>query len=88
MSKYTIRFHRKVTKFLLLHPEIASRLKEIVPTLEENPYSQALDIKRLSGTEYGIFRLRIQKYRFIFRVHDQELEILFSDAGSRGQIYK
>jgi len=48
------------------------------------------DIKALKGMSIGIKRLRVGKYRVIFRIVEDEqdavLEII--DIGSRGDIYK
>lgn len=48
------------------------------------------DIKKMSGYKDGRYRLRIGKYRVIFKyLNDTEIEILcIMDIGSRGDIYK
>ncbi len=84
---YTIRLHTRVQKFLIAHPDIALRFQDILPILEVDPYSRELDVKRMKGWLWES-RLRIGKYRFIFVVHDDELQVLFLDADSRGSIYK
>lgn len=48
------------------------------------------DIKKMSGYKDGRYRLRVGKYRVIYKyVTDTEIEILMiMDIGSRGDIYK
>ena len=48
------------------------------------------DIKKMSGYKDGRYRLRVGKYRIIYKyLSDNELEILYiMDIGSRGDIYK
>lgn len=47
------------------------------------------DIVRFKHTKYNdIFRLRIGKYRAIFRVVNNELVILVIKIDSRGEVYK
>jgi mRNA interferase RelE/StbE len=62
---------------------IDSKLK----LLSQSPYptNDALDIKKLANSEY--FRLRINNYRFIYEIIDEELVILMLDGDNRGDIY-
>ena len=48
------------------------------------------DIKKMSGYKDGRYRLRVGKYRVIYKyLTDTEIEILLiMDIGSRGDIYK
>jgi len=48
------------------------------------------DIKKMSGYKDGRYRLRVGKYRIIYKyLTDTEIEILMiMDIGSRGDIYK
>ena len=48
------------------------------------------DIKKMSGYKDGRYRLRVGKYRIIYKyITDTEIEILMiMDIGSRGDIYK
>ena len=48
------------------------------------------DIKKMSGYKDGRYRLRVGKYRVIYKYEtENELEILdVMDIGSRGDIYK
>ncbi len=45
------------------------------------------DVKRLTGNEIPpIYRIRISKYRILFSINEEEIQILKVD--SRGDIYK
>jgi mRNA interferase RelE/StbE len=46
-----------------------------------------LDIRRLQWTK-DEYRLRIWKYRFLYKVYESRIYIYFYDADSRGDIYK
>ena len=48
------------------------------------------DIKKMSGYKDGRYRLRVGKYRIIYKyLTNNEIEILcIMDVGSRGDIYK
>jgi len=51
-----------------------------------NAQHQDLDVKRLQGR--AGHRLRIGKYRAIYEIRGERIEILVIDIGSRGGIYK
>ncbi|RBQ31096.1 hypothetical protein CRU92_09310 [Arcobacter sp. FW59] len=54
--------------------------------LKNNPYPNSLlDIKKLANSSF--YRLRINNYRFIYEILDDELIILMIDANNRGDIY-
>ena len=48
------------------------------------------DIKKMSGYNVGRYRLRVGKYRIIYKyLTNNEIEVLcIMDVGSRGDIYK
>ena len=48
------------------------------------------DIKKMSGYKDGRYRLRVGKYRIIYKdLTNNEIEVLcIMDVGSRGDIYK
>ncbi len=49
----------------------------------------ANDIAKIYHKDYNdIFRLRIGKYRAIFRIIDHQILIFVFDSDSRGDIYK
>ncbi len=86
---YRLLLHKKVTKFL--EKRSAKQQQEITQQLEllkQNPYSNTqLDIKVMQGYE-NVYRLRINHYRFIYQIQNDELIIFILKAGNRGDVYK
>ncbi len=86
---YTIKIHKKATKFLSTRNLSEKKLiKQKLNLLKEDPFSHSLlDIKMMKGLE-NVFRLRIGKIRIIYQVMNDKLLILVVTAGSRGDVYK
>lgn len=85
--KYKIIIEKPVVKFLESHKEIVDRFFDKVDILSKNPKSNELDIKKLQWSS-DKFRIRIGKYRFLFRKEKNDIIIYFYDADSRWDIYK
>lgn len=51
--------------------------------LQNNPYLG----KRLSGTLYGLWKLRLDKYRILYQIIKNKLIIVIMDIGHRKNIY-
>ncbi|MCK5536855.1 MAG: type II toxin-antitoxin system RelE/ParE family toxin [Bacteroidales bacterium] len=84
---YKLLIHKNVTKFLKKCP-IKQQIISKFELLKQNPYpNQELDIKIIQGYE-NLYRLRVGKYRFIYKIQNDELIIFILKAGSRGDIYK
>jgi mRNA interferase RelE/StbE len=62
-------------------------IKEKLLILAENPAALRINIKRLGGEKENLFRLRVGKYRIIFRSDAGELTILIIRIGHRKEIY-
>lgn len=76
-------------KFLAKMDKITvGRIRGAISGLAQTP--PVGDIKAMQGYNDGTMRLRVGKYRVIFRYDNSgELEILYIiDIGSRGDIYK
>lgn len=85
--KFRVLLHRKADEFLRgLEPEnrqrIASKLKE----LEDFPKVR-LDIVKIAG-ETNTFRLRVGKYRALFKVYKEEKVIIVVKIDLRKRIYR
>jgi mRNA interferase RelE/StbE len=86
--KYKLILRKKVIKFLQKRvPKDKLVIDSKLKLLSQNPYptNNALDVKKLSNLEY--FRLRVNNYRFIYEIIDEELVILMLDGDNRGDIY-
>lgn len=87
---YELRFSKPSFKFLEKHPKEKKKILEIFKEIS-NDYEKALikyDIKQMKGTTSDTYRLRIGKYRAIYRLYNDILVIFVIDIGSRGDIYK
>lgn len=62
-------------------------IKEKLLTLVTNPDILKNNIKALKGEYKGKFRLRINQYRVMFQVKDEELIIIVVRVGHRKEVY-
>jgi len=84
---YEILLHDRVVKFYSkLDNKSVVRVNKAVETLKENPAS-GKDIKMLKGELKGKFRLRVGKYRIVYRIENDKNVVIIEDIGIRGRIY-
>ena len=84
---YKILLHKKAAKiYERLDEKSAAILNEGIESLKNNPF-YGRNIKRLKGDLEGKFRLRIGKYRVVYRVEKAEKIIIIEDIGRRGKVY-
>lgn len=69
---------------LAKHRNMASRILDKLETYAENPASLANQVKTLRGVKAK--RLRVGDFRVIFE--ETETEIIVTDIGPRGSVYK
>ena len=84
-----IKYDKTAVKFLQGLPQkLRDSIREAIKGLTQKPPKG--DIKPMQGYKDGRLRLRIGKYRVIYRyTMDGEVEILIiMEIGSRGDIYK
>ena len=85
---YELKFHKQVVKFLQNQPlNFRKKVIESFNIIKQNPFENNLDIKELKGYT-NHYRLRLSKYRFIYKIENNILLIEVIKAGSRGDIYK
>ncbi len=81
--KTSFKIFRKTSngekKFLEIFKEVSTNYEDAV-----NKY----DIKQMQGVSAETYRLRLGKYRAIYRLYNDVLVIFVLDIGSRGDIYK
>lgn len=85
----TIKYSKDALKFLAkVQKPVAVNIREAIKGLTLTPPEG--DIKVMQGYNDGRMRLRVGKYRVIYRYDiDNQLKILYIiDIGSRGDIYK
>ena len=62
-------------------------IKEKLLILAENSEALKNNIKRLSGTDKDLYRLRVGSYRVIFKKDKKELVIIVVRIGHRKEVY-
>ena len=82
---YRIYFEKDAKNFLkkLKSGEQAQIIKRI-ENLQENPFVG----KRLAGNLFGLWRLRIDKYRVLYKILEDKLIIIILDIGHRKNVYE
>lgn len=83
-----IKYTKTAQKYIEKLPrDIKQLIKKSIEGLAENPPKG--DIKNMEGSKDGRKRLRVGKYRVIYKYeNDTTVYILIMDVGSRGDIYK
>ena len=82
---YEIIFRTPAKKFLkLLDKKSQKRILNKIGQLSRNPRIG----KKLTGNLKGLWRLRQDNFRIIYRIKDQELIIYVLNIGKRENIYK
>ncbi len=89
MNSYKLEIKKAVQKFLDKHPDIKPKILAILKVIAENPETNVrlFDIKPIVGKN-NHYRLRVNKYRLLFKKKDNELIIIALEADRRGDIYK
>ncbi|MDX9744166.1 MAG: type II toxin-antitoxin system RelE/ParE family toxin [Arcobacteraceae bacterium] len=85
---YSLHFLSSAKKeFAKLDTVIQKLIKEKLLLLVENPELLKNNIKPLKGEYKGKFRLRVNQYRIVFQIKDEELIIIIVRIGHRKEIY-
>ncbi len=88
MPTYDLELHKKVAKFIDKQPpKLKIRIASALEKLQENPYREYFDIKKLKNLDQD-YRLRIGKFRFLYTIFENRLLIYMYKADSRGDVYK
>lgn len=85
---YELHFLSSAKKeFAKLDTVVQKIIKEKLILLVTNPDVLKNNIKPLKGEYKGKFRLRINQYRIVFQVKDEELIIIVVRVGHRKEVY-
>ncbi len=85
---YSLKFLTSAKKeFKKLDFVVQKQIKEKLIILVENPDVLKNNIKALKGKHKGKFRLRINQYRVIFHIEDDNLIITIVRVGHRKEVY-
>ncbi|WP_066299349.1 type II toxin-antitoxin system RelE family toxin [Bacillus sp. FJAT-29937] len=84
---YKLEFSKQSKKFIEKQDQTTKkRIRNILLSLAENPYSHSDTIK-LTGY-VNVYRVRIGKYRILYKIIDDRLIVYVDGIDSRGQVYK
>lgn len=64
----------------------ALQIKAAVMALAEDPYPPGA--KKLSGKDFGLYRLRTGDFRIIYRVEEEAILVLLVKIGDRKDVYR
>ncbi|MBL1078044.1 type II toxin-antitoxin system RelE/ParE family toxin [Nocardia sp. 2] len=85
--KYKFRFLESARRELRgLDQRDAMRILTALTALGDDPYAEGLDVRKLTG--YDGYRLRVGRFRVVYRVDNGELVILVVKVGWRRDIYR
>lgn len=90
MESYKVIYKKEAIKFIKLHKlESIKFFRAFEEIFKDITKINLYDIKDYHTSKIGdFFRIRIAKYRAIFKVNKEIINILVLDIGSRGDIYK
>ena len=84
---YEIILHNRVVKFYnQLDDKNTARINRAIDVLLKKPAS-GKNIKMLKGELNGKFRLRVGKYRIVYRIESDKNIVIIEDIEVRGDIY-
>lgn len=84
---YQAKFHKKVQKFVQLHPSEWAKLIELAEKITQSPYPLLSNVKSMVWIS-NQFRIRIGDYRILYRVLESKEIIFYFDAKLRWDVYK
>lgn len=86
MAEYQVIIHNKTQAFIKeLQPSYQDKIREILKTLESNPFSYPYI--KIRGEEH-IFRIRMGEYRILYEVHNLLRQVIILKIDTRSKIYK
>ena len=77
MDKFNIKLSPAAARDLdRLEEKIAGTILDRLSILKENPFPRGKLIKKIKGTKFACYRLRIGKYRLFYIIEGTEIVIL------------
>lgn len=82
------KFVKKATKFFKKHPDLASKFKEIIIKLENNPFEPSLRFHQLKGNLSKFHAISLTyEYRIVLLLKIVDEEIILVDIGTHDEVY-
>ena len=84
----TAAFERRLQRFLQRHPDLRSRIAQVMRDLSHDPFSTHLHLHSLTGRMSGLHAVRLTySYRLIVRIDSEARRIALIDIGSHDEVY-
>ena len=84
-NKYSIEYHPKVVKDDI--PKLDEKIKDIIERKIEKLIEEPHLGTALRGKLAGCYRLKISKYRIVYKVYNEKLIILVIAIGKRDNLF-
>lgn len=85
---WTARFTRAAKKFAQAHPDLRTRLAQILRDLENDPLQPHLRLHPLKGKLQGLHAVSVtHSYRITLTLKVTKKEIVLLDVGSHDEVY-
>lgn len=84
-SKYSIEYHPRVVEYDI--PKLDEKIKDIIERKIVKLIEEPLFGIALRGRLSGCYRLKISKYRIVYKVYDEKLIILVIAIGKRENLF-
>ncbi|MFH0876233.1 MAG: type II toxin-antitoxin system RelE/ParE family toxin [archaeon] len=82
---YSVFLEKNVIKFLEKQEKLTKeRIIAKIESLKENPFPS--DAKRIVNIYDKVFRIRVGKYRVLYRIEDEKIVVIFL-IGKRENVY-
>jgi|SaaInlV_200m_DNA_2_1039689.scaffolds.fasta_scaffold62764_2 mRNA interferase RelE/StbE len=82
-----VALHKVDKKIYKLQQKDKKKVFKLFSKLEINPLSRKLNIKKIKDSE-KTFRIRIGKIRIIYTIISQKKQVIITDIGYRGSMYR
>jgi len=83
------QFLRQARKFFKKHPDLRTRLAEVLRNLQEDPFQPSLELHPLFGKLDGCHAISLTySYRITLTILITEKEIILLDIGSHNDVYR
>jgi len=84
-TKYSIEYHPKVVKDDI--PKLDEKIKDIIERKIDKLTEEPTLGTPLRGKLAGCYRLKVSKYRIVYKIYDEKLIILVIAIGKRENLF-
>lgn len=85
----TRQLDRQLARFVRAHPELKTKIAQLVRDLESDPFQPRLRLHALAGEFQGLYAASLtHSYRVTMTLKLAEREIVLLDIGSHDDVYR